>query len=200
MTPTKAKDGKSNSIDGETAVEEALASIGAAKLYKEITDANVDALRTRAEQMLWIAGGDRRARWRDIEEQAICNVRWPWLPAKGTRRIAAPGGQHGRMARQQGRLHREGPVPAGQDVREGRHPLARRRDRQGDHRPDADQRRRQGQNPLRADGRRLDGLARRARPHLRKRRDGPVVPRGRSRRQARNRRRREMDQHADHHP
>ena len=83
MTPTKAKDGKSNSIDGETAVEEALASIGAAKLYKEITDANVDALRTRAEQMLWIAGGDRRARWRDIEEQAICNVRWPWLPAKG---------------------------------------------------------------------------------------------------------------------
>ncbi len=83
MTPTKAKDGKSNSIDGETAVEEALASTGASKLYKEITDANVDTLRTRAEQMLWIAGGDRRARWKDIEEQAICNVRWPWLPAKG---------------------------------------------------------------------------------------------------------------------
>ncbi len=83
MTPTKAKDGKSNSIDGETAVEEALASTGASKLYKEITDANADALRTRAEQMLWIAGGDRRARWKDVEEQAICNVRWPWLPAKG---------------------------------------------------------------------------------------------------------------------
>ena len=33
--------------------------------------------------MLWIAGGDRRARWKDIEEQAICNVRWPWLPPKG---------------------------------------------------------------------------------------------------------------------
>ncbi len=83
MTPTKAKDGKSNSIDGETAVEEALASTGASKLYKEVTDANADTLRRRAEQMLWIAGGDRRARWKDIEEQAICNVRWPWLPAKG---------------------------------------------------------------------------------------------------------------------
>ncbi|QGM48238.1 anti-phage-associated DUF499 domain-containing protein [Methylocystis heyeri] len=83
MTPTKAKDGKSNSIDGETAVEEALASTGASKLYNEITEVNADTLRTRAEQMLWIAGGDRRARWKDIEEQAICNVRWPWLPAKG---------------------------------------------------------------------------------------------------------------------
>ncbi len=83
MTPTKAKDGKSNSIDGETAVEEALASTGASKLYRELNDANADALRTRAEQMLWFAGGDRRARWKDIEEQAICNVRWPWLPSKG---------------------------------------------------------------------------------------------------------------------
>jgi Protein of unknown function (DUF499) len=83
MTPTKAKDGKSNSIDGETAVEVALASTGASKLHREINDTNVDALRARAEQMLWIAGGDRRARWKDIEEQAICNVRWPWLPLKG---------------------------------------------------------------------------------------------------------------------
>ncbi len=83
MTPTKAKDGKSNSIDGESAIEEALASTGSSKLCRTIDDKNVDALRTRAEQMLWIAGGDRRARWKDIEEQAICNVRWPWLPAKG---------------------------------------------------------------------------------------------------------------------
>ncbi|WP_400768732.1 anti-phage-associated DUF499 domain-containing protein [Methylosinus sporium] len=82
MTPTKAKDGKSNTIDGETAVEDALASTGASKLQKEIVDANWDALRTRAEQMLWI-GADRRARWKDVEEQAVCNVRWPWLPPKG---------------------------------------------------------------------------------------------------------------------
>ena len=83
MTPTKAKDGKSNTIDGETAIEEALAATGASKLYKEINDANADALRTRAENLLWIASGERRARWKDIEEQAACNVRWPWLPAKG---------------------------------------------------------------------------------------------------------------------
>jgi hypothetical protein len=82
MTPTKAKDGKSNTIDGETAVEEALASVGASKLYRLITDENWDTLRSRAEAMLWI-GGDRRARWKDIQEQAICNVRWPWLPSKG---------------------------------------------------------------------------------------------------------------------
>jgi hypothetical protein len=83
MMPTKAKDGKSNFIDGETAIEDALSATGASKLYKEITDANTEALRTRAETMLWIAGSDRRAKWKDIEEQAICNVRWPWLPSKG---------------------------------------------------------------------------------------------------------------------
>jgi len=82
MTPTKAKDGKSNLIDGETAIEDALAAIGASKLQKEITDATVDSLRTRAEQMLWI-GADRRARWKDVEDRAISAVRWPWLPPKG---------------------------------------------------------------------------------------------------------------------
>ena len=82
MTPTKAKDGKSNLIDGESAIEDALAATGASKLQREITDANVDSLRTRAEQMLWI-GADRRARWKDVEDRAISNVRWPWLPPKG---------------------------------------------------------------------------------------------------------------------
>ena len=83
MTPTKSKDGKSNAIDGETAVEEALVATSASKLYREVNDTNAETLRTRAEDMLWIAGGDRRARWKDIEEQAICNVRWPWLSSKG---------------------------------------------------------------------------------------------------------------------
>jgi hypothetical protein len=82
MTPTKAKDGTSNVIDGESAIEDALASTGASKLQKEIADANVDSLRTRAEQMLWI-GADRRARWKDVEDRAVSNVRWPWLPPKG---------------------------------------------------------------------------------------------------------------------
>ncbi|MCW2282581.1 hypothetical protein M2323_000342 [Rhodoblastus acidophilus] len=83
MSPTKSKDGKSNFVDGETAIESALAATGASKLYKEVDDTNIDALRMRAEQMLWIAGSERRARWKDIEEQAICNVRWTWLPPKG---------------------------------------------------------------------------------------------------------------------
>jgi hypothetical protein len=83
MTTTKAKDGKSDFIDGETAIEEALSATGASKLVKEITDTNTESLRDRAEKMLWIAGGDRRTKWKDIEEQAICNVRWPWLPSKG---------------------------------------------------------------------------------------------------------------------
>jgi hypothetical protein len=83
MMPTKAKDGKSNFIDGETAIEDALSATGASKLYKEITDANADTLRDRAEKMLWIAGTERRAKWKDIEERSICNVRWPWLPSKG---------------------------------------------------------------------------------------------------------------------
>jgi hypothetical protein len=81
LTPTKAKDGK-DTIDGESAVEDALASTGASKLEREITETNVEKLRSRAEDQLWISG-DRRARWKDVEEQAICNVRWPWLPPKG---------------------------------------------------------------------------------------------------------------------
>jgi hypothetical protein len=88
MTPTNAKDGKSNVIDGESAIEDALASTGASKLQKEITDSNADALRTRAETMLWI-GSDRQARWKDVEDRAISNVRWPWLPPKGDRGGAA---------------------------------------------------------------------------------------------------------------
>jgi hypothetical protein len=86
LTPTKAKDGKPDLIDGEAAVDEALASTGASKLEREITDANFEKLRSRAEDMLWISG-DRRARWKDVEEQAICNVRWPWLPPKGLEEI-----------------------------------------------------------------------------------------------------------------
>ena len=82
MTPTKAKDGKPDAVDGEAAIEDALAATGASKLYKEIKDDNWDTFRTRAETMLWI-GTDRRARWKDVEDRAISTVRWPWLPPKG---------------------------------------------------------------------------------------------------------------------
>ena len=62
--------------------------------------------------MLWIGGGDRRARWKDVEERAICNVRWPWLPPKGLDDLRKRAISIRRLARQRRRLHREGPVPA----------------------------------------------------------------------------------------
>lgn len=80
LVPRQDEDGKAV-IDGEIAVEEALASTGAAKLIVDV-EGRAEMLRQRAEEQLWTAG-DRRCRWKDIEEQAICNVRWPWLPPRG---------------------------------------------------------------------------------------------------------------------
>lgn len=82
LVARKANDSEPATVDGEAAVEDALSSTGASKLHVVIDDSNVEALRTRAETILWTSS-DRRARWKDIEEQAICNVRWPWLPLKG---------------------------------------------------------------------------------------------------------------------
>lgn len=77
------KDGKSGNVDGEDAIIEALTSTGASKLTPEVTDGNFDSLRTRIEDLLWVSGSDaRRSRWSDIEEQALANVRWVWLPPK----------------------------------------------------------------------------------------------------------------------
>lgn len=53
-----------------------------AELEKDLTGENIDRIRSRAEDLLW-APGERRVRWRDLEEQSICNVRWTWLPSKG---------------------------------------------------------------------------------------------------------------------
>ena len=80
-------------IDGEAAVEAALSGIGASKLLPTIEDDKIDGLIQRAEDFLWV-GQERKARWADIAEQALCNVRWPWLPPKGldalkTRALAA---------------------------------------------------------------------------------------------------------------
>lgn len=84
IQPTPGKDGKPGTIDGETAIIEALTSTGASKLEIEVNDANVDRLRSRVEDLLWVSGSDeRKARWGDIEEQALANVRWIWLPPKG---------------------------------------------------------------------------------------------------------------------
>jgi hypothetical protein len=130
LTPMKAKEGP-DAINGETAVEDALASTGASKLERELNDANVDKLRSRAEDLLWISG-DRRMRWKDVEEQAICTFRWPWLPPKGLddlkRRAIGTGDW---------RDTGDGYVEKGstaEDRREDRHALAGRPNWRGDHR------------------------------------------------------------------
>jgi hypothetical protein len=49
----------------------------------------------RAQDLLW-GTTERKARWKDMEERAICNVRWPWLPPKGlddVKRIAISVGE-----------------------------------------------------------------------------------------------------------
>ena len=82
LMTTKTEDQQHLIVNGEAAIEDALASTAASKLEREVNDSNIDRLRTRAEELLWVSG-DRRARWRDIEEQGMCNVRWTWLPPKG---------------------------------------------------------------------------------------------------------------------
>jgi hypothetical protein len=75
---SKKRDG---ALDGEAAVEAALTAIGSSKLIAEIDETNADGMIQRAEDLLWV-GKERKARWTDILEQALCNVRWPWLPPK----------------------------------------------------------------------------------------------------------------------
>ena len=186
MTPTKAKDGKSNSIDGETAIEEALASTGASKLYKEITDANVDALADARRDRCCgspAATGAPAGRTSRSRRSATCAGRG--CRPRDSTNCARRAVNTGALARQQRRLHREGTVPAGEDVSEGRDHARATTNRQGDDRPDRHQRRRQGRkSTTRRPTTSPTASPDRAGHHLRKRRDGPVVPRGRSRRQA----------------
>jgi hypothetical protein len=76
---SKKRDG---ALDGEAAIEAALSSIGSSKLIAAIDGTNSDGLIQRAQDVLWV-GKERKARWADIVEQSLCNVRWPWLPPKG---------------------------------------------------------------------------------------------------------------------
>jgi hypothetical protein len=71
-----------NQFRGEEQIEKALADLGVSKLFRTVDD-QVDMLISRAEEMLWPAGGDRRVPWRDVASRALTNERWPWLPPKG---------------------------------------------------------------------------------------------------------------------
>ena len=68
-------------FDGEGATEAALTATGTAKLIVDV-EGNYDKLRGRAEDMLWPAS-ERATRWADIQDRAISNVRWLWLPKTG---------------------------------------------------------------------------------------------------------------------
>jgi Protein of unknown function (DUF499) len=83
LVERRNKEGGPTTIDGEAAVEEALSATGASKLIVDLSQEGVTAsLRARAEDLLW-GTTERKTRWKDVEERAICNVRWPWLPPRG---------------------------------------------------------------------------------------------------------------------
>jgi hypothetical protein len=62
----------------EEQIEKALADVGVSNLYRTVDDQAADVLINRAEEMLWPAGGDRRAPWRDVASRALTNERWCW--------------------------------------------------------------------------------------------------------------------------
>src|ERR1700738_518599 len=83
LVERRSKDNGPTTIDGEMAVEEALSATGASKLIVDLTEESVtSSLRARAEDLLW-GTTERKTRWKDVEERAICNVRWPWLAPRG---------------------------------------------------------------------------------------------------------------------
>ena len=67
--------------DGETAVENALTATGSKKLIVNVED-GYESLVDRAEEMLWPQQG-RVTTWGDVQDRAISNVRWLWLPRTG---------------------------------------------------------------------------------------------------------------------
>ena len=96
LVERRSKDGGPATIDGEAAVEEALSATGASKLIVDLSaEQTLSGLRTRAEDQLW-GTTERKTRWKDVEERALCNVRWPWLPLRGlgeVKRAALANGQ-----------------------------------------------------------------------------------------------------------
>ncbi|MCX8571145.1 anti-phage-associated DUF499 domain-containing protein [Aminobacter sp. MET-1] len=67
--------------DGETAVENALTATGSKKLVTDI-EMNYEMLVERAEDILW-PPHTRTTLWGDIQDRAMSNVRWLWLPRTG---------------------------------------------------------------------------------------------------------------------
>lgn len=68
-------------FDGEGAVIAALTATGASKLVQDV-EREFEKLRIRAEDMLW-PGVEKATRFADMQDRAISNVRWLWLPRGG---------------------------------------------------------------------------------------------------------------------
>lgn len=74
-------------IQGEKAVEAALAGGGAKKLV-DLDPERMDGLIQRCEEQLF-PENQSRTRWSDVLERAASNPRWIWLPPKGMEEIKA---------------------------------------------------------------------------------------------------------------
>jgi hypothetical protein len=99
-----------NAFRGEEQVEKALADVGASKLYRSVEE-NADMLLTRAEDMLWPGGGERRIPWRDVVSRTVTNERWPWLPAKGIETLRSIATGQGRWRYTEDGYIEKGPFP-----------------------------------------------------------------------------------------
>lgn len=86
-------------FSGEKQIEKTLASDKVGKLILNVED-NYDAVRAKAEALLWPAG-DTRARWADVVDRAAENPSFFWLPPKGLDTLK-------RLAVEKGRWEDEG--------------------------------------------------------------------------------------------
>lgn len=96
-------------IQGEKAVEAALAGGGAKKLV-ELDPERMDGLIQRCEDQLF-PDGQSRTRWSDVLERAASNPRWIWLPPKGMEEIKASALADGRWVEENGFVDKNPPPP-----------------------------------------------------------------------------------------
>ena len=96
-------------IQGEKAIESALAGTGAQKLREPHPD-KMDGLIQRCEEMLF-PDKQTRIRWQDMIERAATETRWIWLPQKGLDEIKAAALADRRWSEEDGYVDKNPPPP-----------------------------------------------------------------------------------------
>jgi hypothetical protein len=81
-------------FSGEKQIEKTLSSVQVGKLILNVEE-SYDAVRGKAEALLWAAGEDR-ARWSDIIDRAAENANFFWLPPKGLETLKRLATEKGR--------------------------------------------------------------------------------------------------------